>query len=294
MAKIVPHLWFDNQALEAAKFYVGLFEDSKILSTSVINDTPSGDAMTVTFELAGIPFAAISAGPEFRFNPAISLMVACANKDEVNRLYRELIIGGQELMPLGEYPFSEWYAWISDRFGLNWQILMVEDLAEHRRIQPSLLFGQGDCGKVGEALDFYGTVFDEATVGYTVEYAQGEASDSRAKIKYAQLKLFDLDLVLMDDGTGGNFMFNESFSFIINCETQDEVDYYWEKLSADKDAEACGWLKDKFGLSWQVVPTILGELMSSATPDQAKAITEAFLKMKKFDIAQLVAAKNGG
>ena len=117
MKKIVPHLWFDTQALEAAEFYVSLFEDSKITNTAMLYDTPSGDAQTVEFQLAGFDFAAISAGPYFAFNPSISLMVACETKEEVNRLYNKLINGGSELMPLGTYDFSQWYAWI----GSGWQ-----------------------------------------------------------------------------------------------------------------------------------------------------------------------------
>lgn len=140
MKKIVPHLWFDTQALEAAELYVSLFEDSKIINTAMLYDTPSGDAQTVEFQLAGFDFAAISAGPYFVFNSSISLMVACETKEEVDRLFNKLIVGGSELMPLGIYPFSQWYAWISDRFGLNWQIMLVEDINEHKKIRPSLLF----------------------------------------------------------------------------------------------------------------------------------------------------------
>ncbi len=293
MAKIVPHLWFDTQAKEAASFYVGLFEDSKISNVSVINDTPSGDAETVAFYLAGKEFAAISAGPYFTFNHSISLMVACATKEEVDRLYQSLIPGGKELMPLGKYDFSGWYAWIADRYGLNWQLMQVEDMAEHRRITPSLLFGGENCGKADEAIDFYGQVFPDTDPGYKAAYQEGEAPDLRARTKYARLKIFDMDLVMMDDGNGGTVDFNESFSFIVNCDTQEEIDYYWEKLSYVPEAEACGWLKDKYGVSWQVVPQILDELMNRSSPEEVKRITEAFLKMKKFDIAKLIEAKNG-
>ncbi|MFZ7133974.1 MAG: VOC family protein [Eubacteriales bacterium] len=110
MQKIVPHLWFDIQALEAASLYVSLFEDSKILNTTMLYDTPSGDAQTVGFQLAGLEFAAISAGPYFTFNSSISLMVVCETKEEVDRLYKSLVEGGSELMPLGTYDFSQWYA----------------------------------------------------------------------------------------------------------------------------------------------------------------------------------------
>lgn len=293
MAKIIPHLWFDTQAEEAARFYVDLFEDSNILHVSTINDTPSGDASTVAFTLAGMEFAAISAGPDFFFNQSISLMVACATGAEVDRLHRALAVQGRALMPLGSYDFSERYAWIVDRYGLNWQLMQVEDMSEHKRITPSLLFGGDNCGKVEEAIDFYAHVFPKTDIGYSVAYQEGEAPDRRARTKYARMKIFDLDLVMMDDGTGGAADFNESFSLIVNCDSQEEIDYYWEKLSHVPEAEACGWLKDKYGVSWQIVPTILGELMQGSSEAEVKRITQAFLKMKKFDIAALVVAKKG-
>ena len=151
--KITPHLWFDKEAKEAAEFYTSVFPNSRITNITTLHDTPSGDCDVVSFELSGQPFMAISAGPLFKFNEAIS--------------------------------------------------------------------------------------------------------------------------------------------FIIPCETQDEIDYYWEKLSAVPEAEQCGWLKDKYGLSWQVSPTVLGEMMKNGTREQIDRVTQAFLPMKKFDIAALNRAYKG-
>ena len=90
------------------------------------------------------------------------------------------------------------------------------------------------------------------------------------------------------DGAGEhNFTFNEAISFMVNCKTQEEIDYFWEKLSVDPKAEQCGWLKDKYGLSWQIVPTALGEMLKDKDGEKIKRVTEAFLKMKKFDIEKL-------
>lgn len=292
MQKIVPHLWFDTQALEAAELYVSLFEDSKIHNTAMLYDTPSGDAQTVEFQLAGYEFAAISAGPYFTFNPSISFMVACETKEEVNRLYKELIIDGNELMPLGSYDFSGWYAWISDRFGLNWQIMLVENIKEHKRIRPCLLFGQEVCGKTQEAMDYYSRVFPETKVGYVNHYVEGAAKDPRALINYGEFDIFGFQMVLMDHGFGGDASFNEAISFMVSCEDQEEIDYYWDKLSFVPEAEACGWVKDQFGLSWQIVPTLLEELLSNGTEEELEKVTQAFLKMKKFDIKALENVKN--
>ncbi len=112
MQKIVPHLWYDKEAKEAVLFYASLFDQSKLLDVTIIENTPSGDAESVSFELAGQQFKAISAGPFFKFNPSISLMVACHSIEEVNTKWRALSEGGTELMPLGEYPFSKRYSWV--------------------------------------------------------------------------------------------------------------------------------------------------------------------------------------
>ncbi len=145
--KIVPHLWYDKEAKEAAEFYCSIFPDSKITNITTLHDTPSGDCDIVSFELSGEPFMAISAGPLFKFN--------------------------------------------------------------------------------------------------------------------------------------------ESISFIVYCDTQEQIDYYWKKLSADPKAEMCGWLKDKYGLSWQITPAGMDEMMRNGSKEQIARVTEAFLKMKKFDIAEL-------
>lgn len=151
--KITPHLWYDQQAKEAAEFYCSVFPNSRITNVSTLYDTPSGDCDIVSFELDGQPFMAISAGPLFQFNEAIS--------------------------------------------------------------------------------------------------------------------------------------------FLVNCETQEEIDYYWDKLSAVPEAEQCGWLKDKFGLSWQISPSALDEMLQTADREQLERVTQAFLQMKKFDLAVLQRAYEG-
>jgi len=97
----------------------------------------------------------------------------------------------------------------------------------------------------------------------------------------------------MDSAHEHKFSFNEAISFIIPCETQDEIDYYWGKLSAVPEAEQCGWLKDKYGLPWQVWPIVIGEMMKNGTREQIDRVTQAFLPMKKFDIAALKRAYTG-
>lgn len=152
-AKITPHLWFDKEAREAAKFYTSVFPGSRITSVTTLRDTPSGPTDVVTIELSGQPFTLLAAGPPFKFN--------------------------------------------------------------------------------------------------------------------------------------------ESISFIVHCDTQEEIDYYWEKLSADPKAEACGWLKDKFGLSWQILPNGMDRMLGDKDPERVARVVQAFLPMKKIHIATLERAYRG-
>ena len=287
MQKIVPHLWFDTQAVEAANWYVSIFEHSRILHVSSLEGTPSGRVDTVEFELDGVEFSAISAGPYFELNASVSLMVTCRSAEEVDRLYAHLSQGATELMPLGEYPFSKRYVWLADRYGVNWQLTCFETDEIAQKIRPNLLFAGSACGKVKEALAFYQRVFPGAQLGYVNHYTPGEAEDPRAKINYAELTLFGFQFVLMDHGAGGDEAFNEAFSFMVLCEDQAEIDAYWNALSAVPEAEQCGWLKDRFGLSWQIVPAEMADVLASLSGEAKMRYTEAFLQMKKLDIAAL-------
>ncbi|MBZ9686766.1 VOC family protein [Clostridium estertheticum] len=293
MQKIVPHLWYDKEAKEAATFYISLFENSKILNEAVIGDTPSGNTEIISFELSGQQFTAISAGPYFKFNPSISLMVACNSFEEVNTKWKALSEGGTELMPLGEYPFSKWYGWIQDRYGLSWQLMLVDSGQVAQKITPNFLFSNSACGKTEEAVKYYAEVFENSEIGIISRYGKDEAKSSKAQVNYAAFKLCGIDFSAMDNAFDVDFNFNEAFSLIVNCEDQKEIDYYWDKLSAVPGAEQCGWVKDQFGVSWQIVPSNMDEVLLNGTKDEIKRVTEAFLKMKKFDLNALDKARLG-
>jgi predicted 3-demethylubiquinone-9 3-methyltransferase (glyoxalase superfamily) len=291
LEKLVPHLWFDNEAKEAAEFYQSVLPDSKIASIMTLRDTPSGDCDVVSFELAGQPFMAISAGPLFKFNPSISFIVSCNTREDVNALWEKLSDGGQALMPLDSYPFSERYGWIQDKFGVSWQLILPGTEGDWRPpIVPSLMFVGKNCGKAEEAINFYTSVFKESNVGQIFRYGAKEEPEKEGQIMFADFMLESQWFAAMDSAREHDFTFNEAISFMVNCDTQEEIDYYWEKLSAIPDAEQCGWIKDRYGLSWQIVPTVLDRMMRSGSPEQIARITRAFLKMKKFDVAALQAA----
>lgn len=300
MQKILPHLWFDKQAKEAVEFYVSVFPDSKITNASVIKDTPSGDCDFLNFEVIGYEFMAISAGPYFKLNPAISFMVnfdpsqdpdALARIDEI---WAKLAEGGKALMPLDKYPFSERYGWIEDKFGVTWQLIFTNPDGEPRpKIMPALLFTKEVDGKALEATDFYLSVFKDVKRGLIAKYPSEMGPALQDKLMFTDFQLENQWFVAMDGGPAHEFAFNEAISLLISCDSQEEIDYFTEKLSAVPEAEQCGWIKDKYGVAWQIHPKRLEEMMASGTPEQVERVTRSFLQMKRFNIAELERAYKG-
>jgi predicted 3-demethylubiquinone-9 3-methyltransferase (glyoxalase superfamily) len=293
MQKITPHLWFDTEAVEAAEFYSSTFPDSRVTNVTTISATPSGDTDIVSFELMGQPFMAISAGPLFKFTPAVSFLISCTTKEQVDTLWARLSAGGTVLMPLESYPFSERYGWTEDRYGLSWQLMLAGQEQGGERITPTLMFVGEVCGQAEEAINFYISVFPNSKVGPILRYSEGEDPDEEGTIRHASFLLEGQEFAAMDSARDHDFGFNEAISFLVSCETQEEIDRYWDSLSAVPEAEQCGWLKDRYGLSWQVVPSAMDEMLRIGSKEQIARVTEAFLKMKKFDLAELRRAYEG-
>jgi predicted 3-demethylubiquinone-9 3-methyltransferase (glyoxalase superfamily) len=254
----------------------------------------------VAFELWGHPFRAISAGPMFTFNPSISLMVnfdPAQDPDAAARIetvWEKLVEGGQVLMPLDTYPFSARYGWLQDRYGLSWQLILTNPEGELRPpILTSLLFVGDVCGKAEAATDLYLSLFPGSRRGALTRWPGGMAPEKEGTLMFTDFQLAGKWFTAQDSAHAHQFAFNEAISFMVNCETQDEIDFYWEKLSAVPEAEQCGWLKDPYGVSWQIVPTALDEMMSQGTPAQVDRVTQTFLPMKKLDIAKLQEAFAG-
>ena len=294
MEKITPHLWFDNNAEEAANFYTSIFKNSKIKNVTTLHNTPSGTVEIFTIELLGQEFTLISAGPLFKFNPSVSFLVVCNTKEEVDELWGNLSNGGMALMELGEYPFSEKYGWVQDKYGLSWQMIYMGDRKIKQRIIPTLLFVGKQYGKAEEAMNFYASVFENARVGDILHYSKGEEPDKEGTVKHSSFILEGQEFAAMDSARDHNFEFNEAISFMVHSETQEEIDSYWAKLSAYPEAEQCGWLKDKYGLSWQIVPNLTDEMLKDNDEKKIERVTEAFLQMKKLDIAKLKEAYESG
>ncbi|MEJ9282373.1 VOC family protein [Ureibacillus thermosphaericus] len=299
LQKIVPHLWFDKEAKEAAEFYTSLFPNSKVIKVSTIHDTPSGDCDIVTFEVLGKRFMSISAGPYFQFNPSISFMVSFDTKDPsahetITKVWDKLSEEGTALMPFDKYPFSEKYGWIQDKYGLSWQLMLVNSEEYNRPpIVPSLLFVNDNCGKAEEAMEHYVSIFENAKLGTISRYPKGMEPDKEGTIMYADFMLEKQWFVAMDSAHNHQFNFNEAVSFMVYCDNQEEIDHYWDKLSSVPEAEQCGWLKDQFGISWQIVPTIMDEFMEKGTPEQVERANQATLQMKKLIIEDIKRAYEG-
>ncbi len=292
-SKITPHLWFDKEAREAVELYTSVIPNSRITNITTLHDTPSGDSDIVSFTLSGQSFMAINGGPYFKINPSVSFHLRCATKDEVDRIWNQLSPGGTALMELGAYPWSERYGWLQDKFGLSWQIIYTPDAATKQKIVPAMMFVGDVCGKAEEAIQYYISVFQVGKVGQIDRYAEGDGPDKAGTVKYASFMLFGQEFIAMDSAYEHQFAFNEAISFIVRCDSQEEIDRYWERLSAVPESEQCGWLKDRYGLSWQVVPDALYRLLADPDPGRAQRATVAMLAMKKLDIAELERAAAG-
>jgi predicted 3-demethylubiquinone-9 3-methyltransferase (glyoxalase superfamily) len=299
--KIVPCLWFDNNTEEAMRFYVSVFKkNSKIhlikryekgMQTPGIEQM-EGKVLTGIFELWGHRFMALDGGPIFKLNPSISFMVNFDPlqdedaKERIDEVWKRLSEDGKVLMPIQEYPFSKRYGWVEDKYGVSWQLILTDPEGDERPlIIPSLLFVREKSGKAKSARDFYLSIFKNSKEGSIAYFeTDNEMGQKKGDIMFSDFKLEGQWFAAMDGGDPHDFDFNEALSFEVTCENQEEVDYYWEKLTTSPEFEQCGWLKDKYGVSWQIVPKRLGELLED---DPDNKVLNAMLGMKKIDIKKL-------
>ena len=295
MQKIIPHLWYDNEAEAAMRLYASLIPGSRIGTVirypsagQEIHGRPEGSVMTVEATLGDTGVMALNGGPHFRFTPAISLFVTLEDGAAVDRLWSGLVEGGEVLMPLDRYDWSPRYGWLADRWGLTWQIALGRQADVGRTVVPSLLFTGNRAGEAAAAIEHYTSTFPGCTVDGILRYGPGEP-DREGLAKHAQFRLpGDTGTIMVMDSTVADpTPFNEAVSLIVPCEDQDEIDRLWTALSAVPGAEQCGWLKDRFGVSWQIVPRAFGTMMAEADAPQRERLFQAFMPMKKLDLATL-------
>lgn len=287
--KITPFLWFDGKAEEAINFYTSIFPDAEITQLKKWGEGgpfPAGQVMSASFTLEGMQFHAFDAGPHFQFNPSISFFVNCDTEDEVEMLWQKFSDGGNPLMPLDKYPFSEKYGWIVDKYGVSWQLILANGEAP-QKIMPSMLFVGHNAGKAEEAISFYTSVFQNSKIRQIARYGAGQEPDKEGTVAFADFELESQLFAAMDSARDHAFNFNEAISLFVSCQNQEEVDYYWEKLSEGGSEDPCGWLKDKFGVSWQIVPEFLSEKVANGEKAKIQNMMQALNQMKKLDIAAL-------
>lgn len=273
--QLYPCFWLNGNAREAADFYCGVFSDSAVTEAS---------PMVVNAALSGQKFMFLNGGPEFRPNPSLSFFVVCETVEEVDAAWRKLADDGTVLMPLDAYPWSSRYGWVQDRFGFSWQLSYgkLEDVGQ--KFTPSLLFTGDNAGKAEEAIRFYTSVFTPSSVTGILRYGPNE-EDAEGNVKHAQFSLNGSVMMAMDSSFAHGFHFNEAISLVVECADQQEIDHFWNNLTEGGAESRCGWLKDRYGVSWQIIPEILKDLMEN--PEKRDRVVQAFLKMKKFDIAAL-------
>lgn len=277
---IHPCIWYNGNAKAAAEFYCGLFPESKITT-----DSP----MVVKWQLAGQTFMGLNGGPMFKINPAISFFVNCDTPDEIEMLWQKLSEGGMVMMALNTYPWSEKYGWCQDKFGVNWQLMLGKMTGNtlNAKIVPSFMFTMEKSGQANNAINLYTEIFDNAAIKMIARYEKGEP-DVEGYIKHAQFELDGTLFTAMDSSGPHTFTFNEGISLVVECKDQTEIDYFWNRLTSDGGQESmCGWLKDKFGVSWQIIPKNIGAIMLD--PVNGQKAMQALMQMKKIEIAKLTA-----
>lgn len=291
--KITPNLWFDGNAKEAVDFYTRVFPGGKVHNTSYypkegladFQKDLAGKELSISFELAGHGYIAINAGPEFKPNSSISFMVNFdplhdkEAKEHIDQVWSKLAEGGDVMMKLDKYPFSEYYGWVKDKYGFTWQLIMTNPEGEERPcIVPSLMFSKDNVNHAEEAIKFYTSVFKNAKIGALAPYTEATGPANKGSLMFADFTLENEWFAAMDSGVDMDSTFNEAISLSVSCKDQQEIDALWSKLSSVPESEQCGWCKDKYGVSWQIVPKNMEELMKK--PDAFSHM----MQMKKIEI----------
>jgi predicted 3-demethylubiquinone-9 3-methyltransferase (glyoxalase superfamily) len=288
MQKIFPFLWFDGQTEKAIHFYREAFKNVEVHSIKYWGEGtpfPKDQVMQSIFDINGLTFHAFDAGPQFRINPSVSFFIFSDSKEELENTWNKLSNGGKILMGFDTYPWSEKYGWCEDKFGVNWQLMLDTGLSG--TVAPCLMFTQHNSGRAADAMKLYTSLFDNSEIKLVSKYEKGEP-DVEGYIKHAQFTLNGQVFACMDSSAPHQFVFNEGISLFVNCDTQEEIDYLWDSLTANGGTESmCGWLKDRFGVSWQLIPRVLGEWLGDKNKAKAGRVMQAMMGMKKIIIADL-------
>lgn len=246
--KLYPCIWSTyHNAKAMANFYIDAFPDAKITEEN---------ALVVMLELSGQQMMLLNGGEMFSPNPSVSFMGVFKDGAEIDPIWNKLLEGATILMELGEYPFSKRYGWLSDKYGVSWQFYTGEDGGASEKYVPTLMFTGANAGKAKDAIASYTSIFPQSEVQGILEYPEG-SGDVPGYVQHAQFNIAGYTLMCMDSSLDHKFGFSEGISLVVNCKDQSEIDYYWNNLIDNGGKESqCGWLTDKYGLSWQIIPKI--------------------------------------
>lgn len=295
--KIIPNVWCDGNAAEAGEFYsAALPNTTSTLAARYPDEVPdwqaeyAGQPLVVDLVVDGFRIMLINAGDDFRPTPSISFMLnfdpllfdgdADAARAALDRTWAALSEEGQALMPLDEYPFSPHYGWVQDRYGVSWQLMLTDPKGDPRPFVITQLMFSGDVqDRAQEAVEFYTSLLDDAAIGTVVTYPQRSGTAGAGSVMFGEFHVGEQWFSMMDSNVEHQFGFTPGVSLEVRCRDQAEIDRLWEALSAVPEAEQCGWLVDRYGISWQIVPENTGELMAKP------GAYERMLNMKKLVIA---------
>ncbi len=291
MQTVTPCIWCNGTADEAADFYTGVFPNSAIVQTERypteglldFQEPLAGKTLTQLLDLNGYRMMLINAGDEFRPNPAISFFV---NVDPgivddprgfIDDLWAKLADGGVVLMPLDSYDHSQYYGWVADRFGVSWQIMLTNPGGEPRPfIVPDLMFCGPNQNRATEAVDTYVGLFRDARLGARVRYPSAQGPVTTESVLFSDFTVQGEWLAAMDSGVEQDFTFTEGVSLMVAVDGQEEIDRLWAVLAHEE--QPCGWCRDEFGVSWQIVPDNLDDLL------RRPGAFEAFMGMTRIVI----------
>jgi predicted 3-demethylubiquinone-9 3-methyltransferase (glyoxalase superfamily) len=275
-SEIFPCIWMNNNAKEAVSFYSTVF--NKVTITSENN-------FAIKATLENTNFLFLNGGNIYTPNSAVSYYYYANDLNATKASYHKFIDAGATIiMPFGAYPWSANYAFIIDHFGVSWQI-EADSINNNQKIVPTLLFANDKKTWVKKAITYYTEIFTNATILLEASHAPN-APIKAGSLLFAQIKLNSFIINAMSSTMNHNYDFGPGNSFVITCTNQEEIDYYWDKLGQNGKYSQCGWLSDSLGISWQIVPHNLNELLQHPTNSTKSQI--ALRSMQKITIADLV------
>ncbi|MDH6254259.1 putative 3-demethylubiquinone-9 3-methyltransferase (glyoxalase superfamily) [Chryseobacterium sp. H1D6B] len=282
---IFPCLLYDGNAKESAGFYSKVFNAKVTLETDFVVD----------LDFFGQKLMLLN-GPQVEKNASVSFLINCESEDEVQNYWEQMMEGGMALMPLDSYPWSTKYGWVKDKYSVNWQLYLGEKRGG-QKIIPTLMFMHQNNGKAMEAIQFYTQTFPNSEIGNILRYKDGgeghDTPEVPENIQHAHFIIDGYNLFCMDSSYDHQFDFNDGISMVVMTDDQKETDHLWNTLISDGGSESvCGWLKDKYGLSWQIAPKRLIQLINDPDKEKAGKVMQAMMKMKKIILKDIEEAYN--